>query len=405
MDLNFIPYGRQDINDDDVAAVVRVLKSDYLTQGPAVESFESAFSKYIGCKHSVAVSNGTAGLHLAYLAAGVGPGDAVIVPAITFAATANAVLYCGGTPVFCDVDPDTACMSVESLKEAVALAKTKGLQVKVITPVQFAGRPCDMKAIYDVATRVGAVIIEDACHAVGAEWREQASDPWLKVGALPKTSMTVFSFHPVKHLTTGEGGMITTQSEELALKLKKLRSHGIERDPKKFINHDLSISPVSGLPNPWYHEMQDLGLNYRMCDIQAALGASQVQRLDQFIKRRREVAEFYYRELSDLPGVLLPPKDTDTSRNSLHLFPVRSEKIRADRASVMMKLREQSVGSQVHYLPVPWHPYYVSNVDRWKSCLLKNAQEFYPSCLSIPMFASLAEHDQDGVVQSLRKLI
>lgn len=395
-----IPYGRQDISDEDIASVVRVLRSDFLTQGPAVESFEASFSEYIGCSHSVAVSNGTAGLHIAYLAAGVGPGDAVIVPAITFAATANAAVYCGGTPVFCDVDPETACISIDSLKQAIILAKSNGLKIKVITPVHYAGRPCDMASIYEVSKNENAVVIEDACHAIGAEWRYNSNEEWLKIGKLPHTSMTVFSFHPVKHITTGEGGMITTNSLELALRLRKLRSHGIEKNPTFFQNKENAFDRSTATPNPWYYEMQEMGFNYRMCDIQAALGESQIKRLDKFIEERRFVAQFYYKNLVGTADLLLPPEDTASARNSLHLFPIRSDKICSGRAKLMNQLRELGIGTQVHYLPVPEHPFYQNK--NYPMTTIPLSHKYYASSLSIPMHTSLSQSQLSNIVAAVK---
>ncbi len=400
---NFIPYGRQDITDDDIAAVVQTLRSDFLTQGPAVEEFESTFGAYLGAKNVVAVSNGTAGLHIAYLAAGVGKGDAVIVPAITFAATANAVLYCGGTPVFADIDSFSGGISIDSAERAISLAKSKGLRPKVIAPVHFAGRPCDLGAIFQLALKHNLMVIEDACHAFGAEFRLNSSKPFQKIGSSDVTSMAVFSFHPVKHVTTGEGGAVTTSDPKLAKKLYMLRSHGITKDSSAYLNKDRS---QNGL-NSWYHEMQLLGLNYRLCDIQAALGSSQVKRAEANIKRRRDIASIYSAELSGIKYLTLPTLDSDVCRHSFHLYPIRIDfkSLGSDRSTFMNKLKELGVGSQVHYIPVNWHPYYEANKDLWFADETPEAAKFYESELSIPMYHSLTGAEQTRVIAALRHLL
>lgn len=400
----FIPYGRQDINDADIAAVVATLKSDYLTQGPAVEKFEEALAEYLGAKHVIAVSNGTAGLHIAYLAAGVSKGDAVIVPAITFAATANAALYCGATPVFADIDLSTGSINPESVERAIKLAKAKGLTPKVLATVHYAGRPCDMQALVEIAKTHGLTIIEDACHAVGAEYRLDPKEKFQKVGSADWTSMAVFSFHPVKHITTGEGGAVTTNDPKIAKNLRLLRSHGITKNAKDYQNQNRAFE--SGESNPWYHEMQTLGLNYRTCDIQASLGESQLQRVTQMVSRRREIAATYDKAFANLPFITPAAADSESGRHSYHLYPIQVDfkGLKTTRAKFMSALREKGVGSQVHYLPVPWHPYYENNRDLWLSDDLKNAETFYGAEVSIPMYSAMSSNDDSRVIDAITAL-
>jgi UDP-4-amino-4,6-dideoxy-N-acetyl-beta-L-altrosamine transaminase len=400
-----IPYGRQDITEADIAAVVSTLKGDFLTQGPTIDTFEDALGAYLGSKHTVAVANGTAGLHIAYLALGVGKGDAVIVPAVTFAATANAALYCGATPIFADIDPISGGISLESAERAIGLAKSKGLNPKVIAPVHFGGRPCDMGAVVTIARKYDLRIVEDACHAFGAEYRLSANASFQKVGSSEWTSMAVFSFHPVKHITTGEGGAVTTSDPKLATKLKALRSHGITKNSAEYLNK--SRASANGLANPWYHEMQTLGLNYRLCDIQASLGQSQVSRATANIKRRREIAQMYDKAFQNFDFLKPAAGDSSTARHSYHLYPVQIdyEGLAISRAKFMNLLRELGVGSQVHYLPVFWHPYYENNRNLWLSDNCPNAEAFYARELSIPMYSTLSAEQQDLVIKAISNLV
>jgi UDP-4-amino-4,6-dideoxy-N-acetyl-beta-L-altrosamine transaminase len=401
-----IPYGRQDIDDADVDAVAKVVRGDFLTQGPTTEAFETSLKDYLGAKQVVSVSNGTAGLHLAFLSAGISKGDAVIVPAITFAATANAVLYCGATPVFADVDPETGNISVESINRCFKIAEKEGLKIKAIAPVHFAGRPCEMRQILEVAAPMKLMVVEDACHALGAEYRLSSDKPFQKVGSADFTSMAVFSFHPVKHITTGEGGAVSTADQKFAEKLKLLRSHGITKSESLFENGKLARDE-NGLINPWYQEMQDLGFNYRLCDIQAAIGCSQLRRLEHMVSRRRQIAKKYRESLDNISGLSLPPLDSLYSINSYHLFPLRIDfkKRNLSRAKFIMALREAGVGSQVHYLPVPMHPYYQRNRGRWLSDTWPAAENFYENELSVPMFSKMTDNDVDKVASTITRLL
>lgn len=369
--MAFIPYGRQYVDDDDVAAVVKVLRGDWLTQGPNVADFEEAFAQKVGARFAVSFSNGTAALHGAYYAAGVGKGDQVITSPMTFVATANAARFLGAHVRFVDVDPSTLCMDPDRLQEMVSP------RTKVIAPVSYAGYPVPLDKITTVARSVGAIVVEDACHALGAS-REGGM-----VGA--QADMTVFSFHPVKHITTAEGGMVTTNNEELARRLRLFRSHGVERDPSRMSRND----------GPWYYEMVDLGYNYRLTDIQCALGLSQLAKLDRFVQARRRIARRYAELLKGVPPVGLPPHHPG---HSYHLYPIRVPAER--RRDVFEALRREGVGVQVHYLPVHMHPYY-KDLYGIPDDDLPNALNYYRETISLPMFPSLEDHEQDRVVELL----
>ncbi len=399
-----IPYGHQDISDDDISAVINVLRGEYLTQGPAIDLFESELGSFLSAKHTVAVSNGTAGLHIAYLAAGIGPGDAVIVPGITFAATSNAVLYCGAVPIFADIDPKTACISPESIQRCIDLGKKAGFNVKAIAPVHYAGLPCDMASLVSIAQKHSLFIIEDACHALGAEYRLSINENFQRVGSADFTSMAVFSFHPVKHITTGEGGAVTTNNPDFAKRLRLLRSHGITKDTSDYQNRQRAST--DGKQNPWYHEMQSLGLNYRMCDIQAALGQSQAQRAKSILALRRNIAKQYDEAFTNRPGLKPAPADNVNAKHGYHLYPIRVDfqKFGHSRTSFMTALRELGVGSQVHYIPVPWHPYYENHKNLWLSDTLRESEKFYGSELSIPMFSKMNVIEVQRVIDAIMRL-
>ncbi len=403
-----IPYGRQSISENDIETVIRVLRSDYLTQGPQVPRFEKALSDFIGAKHVYALANGTAGLHVAALALGLGKGDAVFVPAITFAATANAVLYVDATPVFVDIDPDSGLMSMASLKKAYQLALEAGLKPKAIFVVHFAGLPCDsMVEMQAFAKENSLSIVDDACHALGAEYRIAPTSPLQKVGSAGFSDISVFSFHPVKHITTGEGGALATADEELAQAIAKLRSHGITKDHSLYLNKSLAHTADGSALNPWYHEMQDLGFNYRLCDIQAALGTSQMESIGNNLRRRREIALAYDDGLKGLSWLKTPVGSSENRLHSYHLYPVQIdfEKIGTSRANFMKRLAEREVGSQVHYIPVHWHPYYQMNSSRWLAAHTPNAKKFYEQELSIPMYHSLDEVGVYRVIETLRSMV
>lgn len=384
-----ISYGRQTIDRADIRAVVSALKSSWLTQGPRIEEFERAFAERCGAPYAVAVSSGTAGLHLAALVAGLKKGDEAVTTPMTFAATANCVLYVGARPRFTDIDPVT--INIDSAQ----IAGRINSKTKAVLPVHFAGMPCTVGSKAGLFKRKDIVIIEDACHALGAEIR--VDDRWRPVGSCEDADMAVFSFHPVKHITTGEGGMITTRRRDLYDKLRLLRSHGIERDPGKLTNR-------SEAGNPWYYEMTTLGFNYRITDFQCALGLSQLKKLSRFVAARREIAAFYDKRLSGLDHVRVPACFEDR-RSSYHLYVLRInfEALGKSRRQVMEELRKKGIGTQVHYIPVTRQPYYCSTLGE-RSSDYPNAEVFYQQALSIPMHPSLSKGDRSKVVREIRKV-
>mgnify|MGYP005855092523 CR=1 FL=1 len=355
-----IPYGKQSIDESDIAAVVAVLRSDFLTQGPAVVSFEQAFAAKVGAAHAVAVNSGTAALHACMDALGIGPGDEVIVPPITFTATANCVRFVGATPVFADVTPE-GHIDPEQIEQKI----TK--HTKAVIAVDYAGWPCDYAAIRAICERHGLPLVCDACHALGATWNGK------HVGSIGL--LNCFSFHPVKHIATGEGGMVTTDDTALAQRMRDFRTHGITRDPARFVGLTPPASSTHQPINPsslhergpWYYEMQSLGYNYRMSDLNAALGESQLKRLDAFVARRREIAARYYEGLAGVPHLALPASDLHpgvrgsySATHAFHLFPIRIDfaALGKTRSVVMNELRARGVGTQVHYIPVNLQPDY-----------------------------------------------
>jgi UDP-4-amino-4,6-dideoxy-N-acetyl-beta-L-altrosamine transaminase len=379
-----IPYGRQQISDADVEAVAGVLRSDFLTQGPAVPAFEAALATYCGATHAVAVNSATSALHIACLALGVGPGDCVWTSAITFVASANCARYCGADVDFVDIDPRTYCLSVASLSDKLARAAAAGRLPKVVVPVHLAGQSCDMAAIHALGQQYGFRIIEDASHAVGGRY---AGAP---VGRGSYSDITVFSFHPVKIVTTAEGGAALTNQAALADRMRSLRSHGVTRE----------ASAMAGEPDgPWYYEQLELGFNYRLTDVQAALGLSQLSRLDAFVARRLELARRYDAALRDLP-VVTPWQHPDCV-SATHLYVVRIDRSRVGRThrQVFEALRAASIGVNLHYIPVYRQPYYARLGHTAAEC--PEAERYYAEALSLPMFPALTEAEQDRVVTAL----
>lgn len=374
-----LPYGRQNVDEDDIAAVVETLRSDWLTTGPKVEEFEESFAHFCGVRHAVAVSNGTAALHCMMHAAGISSGDEVIVPAMTFAATANAVLYCGGTPVFADVERDTLLIDVDDV------AKKITSHTKAIVAVDYAGQPCEYSALRALAKKHGLRLFADACHALGGT-RDGRS-----VGSLADAS--TFSFHPVKPLTTGEGGMITTDDEELARRMKVFRNHGITSDHRS-----------REQAGSWFYEMVELGFNYRLSDISCALGQSQLQKVPQWTKRRQELAAYYRVALAEHPEVE-PLREYENVSHAYHLFVVRLRGVLASRrAEVFAALRAEGIGVNVHYIPVYWHPFYRDNLGYQKG-LCPVAEAAYESILSLPIFPAMSDDDVKYVVTTLQKVL
>jgi UDP-4-amino-4,6-dideoxy-N-acetyl-beta-L-altrosamine transaminase len=379
-----LPYARQNVSEEDIAAVAAVLRSDFLTQGPAVPRFEARVADLCGARHAVAVSSATAGLHLAALALGLGPGRTLWTSPNTFVASANCARYCGAGIDFVDVEADTGNLSVAALEEKLAAAKRAGRLPAALVPVHFAGLPCDLAEIAGLARSHGVAVVEDAAHALGATYRGGA------IGDGRFSDCTVFSFHAVKTITTGEGGMILTNRDELATKLRRLRSHGITRHPA-----EMTAAPEG----PWCYEQVDLGYHYRLTDLQAALGWSQLDRLPEFLRRRRELAARYDRLLAGLP-VQLPARRADRD-SGWHLYPIRIETGEGrDRATVFGAMRAAGVGVNVHYIPVHLQPYYRSL--GFKAGDFPAAEARYAATLTLPLFFGMTDAQQDAVVAALR---
>lgn len=381
-----IPYGRQDISDADIQAVVEVLRSDYLTQGPAVPAFEKSIADYCNTQYALAVNSATSALHIACLALGVGPGDSVWTSPITFVASANCALYCGARIDFVDIDPRSYNLSVERLAEKLLQAEQAGLLPKVVIPVHLCGQPCDMAGIYALAQRYGFKIIEDASHAIGGQYRSQP------IGNCNYSDITVFSFHPVKIITTGEGGMALTNDAQLAKRMQLLRSHGITREANE-------MTQVSD--GPWYYQQIELGFNYRMTDLQAALGISQMHRLDEFIARRHELAERYDNKLAAFP-IVTPWQHPDTySGRHLYVIRLKTDLITKSHREVFEALRAADIGVNVHYIPVYRQPYYENLGFKPGHC--PEAEHYYSEAISLPMYPALTEAQQDRVIMALQK--
>lgn len=395
-----IPYGHQNITHEDIDAVVKVLKSDFLTQGPEIDKFEKAFAEYIGCNYAVAVSNGTAALHLCTRALGVKPGDKVITTPITFAASANCVCYASGEVVFADIDPDTYLVDI---KEVEKLLKSAPIETyKGIIPVDLAGRAVDMEAFRKIADEYGLWIIEDACHAPGGFFTDSKGEKH-NCGNDDFAELAIFSFHPVKHLATGEGGMITTNDETLYKKLLMLRTHGITKEANLFQNstelatgintqfttHNSQFTTYPG----WYYEMQELGFNYRLTDFQAALGASQLKRADKRLKRRREIAKIYQNAFEGKS--FIKGQSGVVDGHAYHLYIIEVE----NRKGLYDYLREHNIFVQVHYVPLHLMPYYKK--FGWEERDLPNAEKYYEQCLSLPMYPTLTENEQKFIIKNI----
>lgn len=395
---DFLPYGKQSIDEDDINAVIRALRSDFLTSGPEVEAFEQEFAALTGAKHAIAVCNATAALHLALLAAEVGRGDRVITSPNTFLASANCAAYVGAIPDFADVDPATYNLSPAALKA------TWTSDVKAVIPVAYAGQPADMPAIAAIARAGGATVIEDASHGTGGGFSHEGKD-W-KIGAHPWADMTVFSFHPVKTMTTGEGGMLTTNDDALARKIRRLRSHGVERDASLFKGFG-DGTPALSEKGPWIYEMQELGYNYRIADIQCALGRSQLRKLPSFIARRQQIVARYNNALADLGWLTTPavrhPRDAGLISWHLYTLQIDFSAIGKTRTEVMAELRAKGIGTQVLYIPVHLQPWYRETYG-YASGKTPVAEAFYERALSIPLHPSLSDEDVERVITAVRQL-
>lgn len=383
-----IPYGRQDITQADIDAVVGVLQSDFLTQGPMVPRFEQGVARHVGAEHALAVNSATSALHIACLALGLGPDDRLWTSPVTFVASANCGLYCGAKVDFVDIDPRTYNLCPKALEAKLQQAERDGTLPKVVVPVHLCGQPCDMQAIHALAKRYGFRIIEDASHAIGGKYQGEF------IGNCRYSDITVFSFHPVKIITTAEGGMALTNDAALAERMALLRSHGITREPSKMTHES---------DGPWYYQQIDLGFNYRMTELQAALGVTQLERLDRYVARRHELARRYDQLLAGLP-VTTPWQHPD-SYSGLHLYVIRLqlETLRSSHRQVFESLREQGIGVNLHYIPVHTQPYYQRM--GFQAGDFPEAERYYREAISLPMFQTMTEQQQDEVIAALHKAI
>lgn len=383
-----IPYGRQDISQQDIDAVVEVLQSDFLTQGPKVPAFEQTVAEHVGAKHALAVNSATSALHIACLALGLTQGDWLWTTPITFVASANCGLYCGAQVDFVDIDPVTYNLCPKALEQKLITAEKAGKLPKVVVPVHFSGQSCDMQAIHALAQKYGFKIIEDASHAIGGKYQNEF------IGNCRYSDITVFSFHPVKIITTAEGGLALTNDDKLAEKMNLHRSHGVTRDTS-LMTHEPD--------GPWYYQQVELGFNYRMTELQATLGISQMQRLDEFVAQRHSLAERYNQLLADLP-LTLPWQHPD-SYSGLHLYVIRLQlnKINKTHRQVFEELREAGIGVNLHYIPVHTQPYY--QAMGFKKGDFPEAERYYEEAISLPMFSTMTEQQQDEVVEALERVI
>lgn len=413
MSGGFLPYGRQSVDEADIAAVAAVLRGDWLTQGPAVTAFEAALQATTGAAGAVACANGTAALHLAWLALdlrrddprGLRPNDAVIVPAITFLATATTVHHAGGRVVFADVDPATGLLTPQAAAAAIARAEAAGLRVRALAPVHLAGQTADLPTLAELAAAHGAVLVEDACHAIGAaDIRDGRPQP---VGGCRHSAMTAFSFHPVKTIAAGEGGAVTTNDPELARRLTLLRNHGMEKDPARLLDHDAAFD--GDAVNPWYYELQTPGHNYRLSDIHAALALSQLARLPGFVARRAALRARYAERLAPLAPAIRLTAAVPWCEPAWHLavalidFPALGPASGRSRAAVMARLREQGIGTQVHYIPVHRQPFWRAHAAA--PAALPGADAYYRAALSLPLFPAMTDDDVDRVAAALAGLV
>ncbi|WP_447882881.1 UDP-4-amino-4,6-dideoxy-N-acetyl-beta-L-altrosamine transaminase [Serratia fonticola] len=381
--MGFIPYGRQDISQEDINAVVEVLTSDYLTQGPKVPEFEDCVARYVGVTDAIAVNSATSALHIACMALGLGEGDWLWTSPNTFVASANCGLYCGANISFVDINPQTYNMDADALRKKLSKAKIEGTLPKVVVPVAFAGQSCDMKGIHELSLEYGFKIIEDASHAIGGNYLDK------KIGASIYSDITIFSFHPVKIVTTAEGGMALTNDKQLADKMRLARSHGITRDTQTMTQEP---------DGPWYYQQTELGLNYRMTEMQAALGISQMKRIDGFVARRHQLANRYDQLLAGLP--LRTPHQSSDSYSGYHLYPIVLDN-KEKRLAVFNAMRAANIGVNVHYIPVHTQPYYLALGHKIGD--YPQSELYYSGAISLPMYATLSDIEQDFVVKTLKE--
>lgn len=376
----FLPYGHQWIDDEDIKSVIEVLKSDWMTQGPKIKEFEEAVAKFLGAKYAVALSSGTAALHAACFAAGITPGHEVITTPITFAASSNCIIYMGGSPVFADIKEDTYNIDPEGIKKKITN------KTKAIISVDFAGQPADLDEIYEIAKEYNLIVIEDASHALGAEYKGK------KVGSL--SDLTIFSFHPVKHITTGEGGMIVTNNKEFYEKLLMFRTHGITKNKVKLIKNE----------GPWYYEMQELGYNYRITDCQCALGISQLKKIDKFIRRRKEIVKRCNEAFENMEEIITPYEKPNV-KSAWHIYVIRLklDKLKSTRKEIFEALRVENIGVHVHYIPLYYHPYYQKL--GYQRGLCPKAEKYYEEAITLPLFPKMSDKDVEDVIFAVKKVI
>ena len=395
-DLNrYIPYGRQYLDEEDFEELRRVFNSDWITQGPKIEEFEKSFAKYVGSDYAVACANGTAALHLACLANNIQIGDIVLSSPISFVASMNCALYCGAKPAFADIDLNSKCISPDSLEEILSKIPSP----KMIIPVHYSGYPCDMNKIFKIAKNIGAIVIEDACHALGAVYRDKTRNN-IKIGSCKHSDATVFSFHPVKHITTGEGGMITTNNKELYQKMIYFRSHGITKSEDKFEYSSFDKSNCG----QWYYEMQNLGFNYRITDLQCALGISQLKKLPLFLKNRRKIIKKYSEKFSAIDCIDYI-KEKSGIKSAWHIYPINLKgKLKNRRKDFFEYLRKEHIGVNVHYVPIHLQPYYRNHFD-FKKGDFPVAENFYETTITLPVYPSMTEEQVDRVITCVLKAI
>lgn len=370
--IPIIPYGRQWLDNKDIKEVVKVLKSGWLTQGPKIEEFEKAIAKYCGAKYAVAVSSGTVALHAAYNAAGIKQGDEIITTPLTFAATSNMAVFCGAKPVFADIQKDTLNINPEEIEKKITN------KTKAIVSVDFAGHPCDYDEIFKIAKKHNLLVIEDACHALGAEYKKK------KIGSF--SDMTILSFHPVKHITAGEGGMVLTNNKDFYEKLKIFRHHGIVKTPEK---------------GGWYYEIEDIGCNYRLTDFQCALGLSQFKKIDKFLERRREIVAMYNKAFKQIKEIITPI-EKDYVKSSWHIYPVQLEGI--NRKKIFDQLQEQGIKAQVHYVPLHFQPFY-QNRFGYKKGNFPKVEAYYEKAITLPLFPKMTNQDANRVINTMKKIL
>jgi len=388
-----ISYGKQSIDQTDIDAVVEVLKSDWLTQGPAVQSFENDLQNYFGAKHTCVVSNGTAALHLAGLALGWQPGDIVLTTPLTFLATANSIVYSGATPDFVDIDVDTYTIDSNLVEEKVKFYQSKGKKVKAIIGVDFAGHPCDWKALREIADKYELQLVNDNCHALGATYLND------KQYAVKYADVVIQSYHPVKHITTGEGGAVLTNNSKLDEKVRRLRTHGMTKDNSKFSIQNPSLN------EPWYYEMHELGYNYRITDFQCALGSSQLKKLDSFNLKRREIAKRYDESFSNI-DCLKTPNDQNAIQHAYHLYPLQIDfaKLSITKVEFFEKMKKAGINLQVHYIPIHFQPYYQKNYGFQQGDFLFS-ENFYQNEVSLPIYPDLLDNNVSLVIGSILEIL